>query len=87
MQDYVKLCIRENNPDRVIIHVGTNKLDSQRETEMIAKSIRDAPKSIRVNPAQAVYQKQSNGATTLIIKRWMSMMNFQKCAERLIQIS
>ena len=83
MQDYVKLCIRENNPDRVIIHVGTNKLDSERETEMIAKFIRDVPKSIRANPAQAVYQKQ----TSLIIKRWISMMNIQKCAERLIQIS
>ena len=24
MKDYVKPCIRENNPDHVIIHVGTN---------------------------------------------------------------
>ena len=30
MNDYVKPCIRENNPDHVIIHVGTNELDSKR---------------------------------------------------------
>ena len=39
MKDYVKLCIRENNPDQVIIHVGTNKLDSERLVDTTAKSI------------------------------------------------
>ena len=28
MKDYVKLCIRENNPEYVILHVGTNELNS-----------------------------------------------------------
>ena len=46
MKDYVKPCIRENNPDHVKIHVGTNGLDSERETEMITKSIKDVAKSI-----------------------------------------
>ena len=30
MNDYVKPCIRENNPDHVIIHLGTNELNSKR---------------------------------------------------------
>ena len=28
MRDYVKPCIRENNPENVILHVGTNELNS-----------------------------------------------------------
>ena len=32
---YVKLCIRENNPDHVIIHVGTNELDSERQAVIL----------------------------------------------------
>ena len=39
MKDYIKPCIRENNPDHVIIFVGTNELDSERQADMIAKSI------------------------------------------------
>ena len=30
MKDYVKPYIRENNPDHVIIHGGTNELNSER---------------------------------------------------------
>ena len=26
MNDYVKPCIRENNPDHIIFHVGTNDI-------------------------------------------------------------
>ena len=37
MKDYVKPCIRENNPDHVIIHVDANELDSERPAEMTAK--------------------------------------------------
>ena len=48
MKDYVKLCIRENNPDHVIIYVGTNELDSERQAVMIAKSIIDVA-NIRAN--------------------------------------
>ena len=40
MKDYVKLCIRENNLDHVIIHVSANELDSERQAEMIPKSIK-----------------------------------------------
>ena len=49
--DYVKPCIRENYPDHVIIHVGTNELDSERQADMIAKSIIDVAKGIRTNIA------------------------------------
>ena len=44
MKDYIKHCIRENNPDHAIVHVGTNELDSERQPEMIAKSIIDVVK-------------------------------------------
>ena len=46
MKDYEKLCIRENNPDHLIIHAGTVKLDSERQADMIAKSILDVEKGI-----------------------------------------
>ena len=49
--DYVKPCIRENYPDHVIIHVRTNELDSERQADMIAKSIIDVAKGIRTNIA------------------------------------
>lgn len=55
MKDYIKPCIREHNPDNVIINVGTNELDSERQSEMIAKSIIDAAKK-KATPAQSVYQ-------------------------------
>ena len=29
MKDYVKSCFRENNPEYVIVHVGTNELNSE----------------------------------------------------------
>ena len=35
VKDYAKLCIRENNPDHVIIHVGTNELDSERQAVIL----------------------------------------------------
>ena len=60
MKDYIKPCIREHNPDNVIINVGTNELESERQSEMIAKSIIDAAKKkqhphsqyIRGNPKE-----------------------------------
>ena len=49
MKDYVKPWIRENYPAHVVIHVGTNELDSEGQAEVIAKSIVDVAKSIRTN--------------------------------------
>ena len=49
MKNYVKSCIRVNNPDHVIIRVGTNELDAERQADMIAKSIIDVAKGIITN--------------------------------------
>ena len=47
MKNYVKACIRENDPDHVILHVGTNELNSELLPERIAKSIVDVAKNIK----------------------------------------
>ena len=47
MKDYAKPCIRENDPDHVILHVGTNELNSELLPERIAKSIVDVAKNIK----------------------------------------
>ena len=49
MKDYVKSCIRENNPEYVILHVGTNELNSELTPEIIAKSVIDVGKNIQTN--------------------------------------
>ena len=49
MKDYVKPCIRENNPEYVILHVGTNELNSELTPERIAKSVIDVGKNIQIN--------------------------------------
>ena len=49
LKDYIKPCIRKNNPDHVIIQLGPDELDSIRQAEMTAKSIIDVGKSIRTN--------------------------------------
>ena len=33
MKDYIKPCIREEQPDHVILHVGTNNLSSEQNAE------------------------------------------------------
>ena len=44
MKDYSKPCIKENRPDHLILHVGTNDLASENKAERIAKSIADLAK-------------------------------------------
>lgn len=44
-----KISIREDNPDHVIIHAGTNELDLERQTELMKKCIIDGAKGIRTN--------------------------------------
>ena len=39
MKDYTKPCIREENPDHIILHVGTNDLISENSPERVSKSI------------------------------------------------
>ena len=47
MKDYVKPCLRENDPKNVILHIGTNDLNPELPTERIAKSIVDVAKNIQ----------------------------------------
>ena len=47
MKDYVKPCIRENDPDHVILHVGTNEMNSELPPERIAKSVVDVAKNVK----------------------------------------
>ena len=46
MTDYVKPCIRENNPDHIIFHVGTNDIPTSKDPLAIAQSIVDLAKSV-----------------------------------------
>ena len=36
MKDYMKPCIRENHPDHLIFHVGTNDVPSNKKAKCIA---------------------------------------------------
>jgi len=47
MKDYMKPTLRENDPDHILLHVGTNELSSDKEPELIAKSIIDLGKPIK----------------------------------------
>ena len=49
MKNYVKPCIRENNPEYVILHVETNELNSELTSERIVKSVINAGKNIQTN--------------------------------------
>ena len=49
IKDYVKPCIRENDPDHVILHVGTNEMNSELPPERIAKSVVDVAKNVKSN--------------------------------------
>ena len=46
MSDYVNPCTRENNPDHIIFHVGTNDIPSTKTPEFIARSILDLAKNV-----------------------------------------
>ena len=39
LSDYVKPCTRENNPDHIIFHVGTNDIPSTRSILDLAKNV------------------------------------------------
>ena len=46
MKDYSKPCIKEEKPDHLILHVGTNDLASENTAERIAKPIVDLAKGL-----------------------------------------
>ena len=45
MKEYAKRCITENEPDHMIVVVGTNNSSSELNAERIAKSIIDLAKN------------------------------------------
>ena len=46
MNDYVKPCICQNNPDHIIFHAGTNNIPTSKDPLAIAQSIVDLAKSV-----------------------------------------
>ena len=46
LKDYVKPSIRENNPDNIILHVGTNDVLSEKIPQVITQSIVDLAKTV-----------------------------------------
>ena len=46
MKDYVNPSIRENNPDHIIFHVGTNDVLFEKTPQVIAQSIVNLGKSV-----------------------------------------
>ena len=66
----------------MIIHVSINELDSERQADMIAKSTiyvaKGLGKNTRTVSISGIVPRSDN-----LQKRWMSMMNLRKCAERL----
>ena len=46
MKDYLKPSIRENNPDHIIFHVGTNDVPIEKTSQAIAQSMVDLAKSV-----------------------------------------
>ena len=46
MNDYVKPCIGENNPDHIIFHVETNDIATSKDPVAIAQYIVDLSKSV-----------------------------------------
>ena len=49
MKDYVKPTLRDFNPEHIILHVGTNDLNSERTASQIAKSIIDLGQSLKTD--------------------------------------
>ena len=46
MKDHTKPCIREENPDHISFHAGTNDLISDNSPERVGKSIVDIAKNL-----------------------------------------
>ena len=61
MNDYVKPCIRENNPDHMIYHVGTNDIPTSKDPLAIAQSIVDLAKSVMTQIVAFQYQALFHG--------------------------
>ena len=61
MRDYIKPCLRENRPEHVVFHVGTNDLPSVKSADSIARSI--------ITLAQEVIAEKRSVSISSIIPR------------------
>ena len=61
MKDYTKPCTREENPDHIILHVGTNDLSSDNSPERVGKSI--CSMIIEKSQFRVLYRETMNGIT------------------------
>ena len=52
MKDYVKPSIRENNPDNIMFHVGTNDVPFEKSPHAMAQSIVDLVKNVAIDNLQ-----------------------------------
>ena len=76
MNDYVKPTLRDFNPEHIILHVGTNDLNSERTASQFAKSIIDLGQSLKTD---------TNTITiSLIVPRYNNLNNklVNMCKER-----
>ena len=67
MHDHVKPTIRDFNPEHIIIHVGTNDLNSEKTASQIASSIIELATSLK-NKTNKIY-------TSLIVPRYDELNN------------
>ena len=78
MSDYIKPCFREDNPDHVVIHVGTNDLPSEKPAETIATSV--------LNLAREVLSEKRSVSISGIIPRndkWNKVCEVNSCLKSL----
>ena len=78
MKDYVNPCIRNNNPEYVILYVGTNKLNS----ELTLNQSTMSAKTFKPTVELSVYPVEYLVMTILIIKPRMQIKNFPKFVRR-----
>ena len=83
MHDHVKLTIRDVNPDHIILHCGTNDLNSERTASQIVRSI--------IELALSLKSKNNKISVSLIVPRNDNLNNkasevicrlVHMCAER-----
>ena len=67
MHDHVKPTIRDFNPEHIIVHMGTNDLDSEKTASQIASSIIELATSLK-NETNKIY-------VSLIVPRYDELNN------------
>ena len=71
MKDYVKLSLK-STPNHFILHAGTNDLNSNQTSEVIAKEMADLATSLRNN-------QHAISVSNIILKTANSKLNAKRC--------